>query len=211
MSVLLIVSHHAETGYNPADPNSQRGNFAAAIEAGRVRPVWDWELTRDDFWSASGVITTQHLDQIAMLDWRAELLDLLARGGRIIFNGHVLRPLLPGLKPFICCGAGRREDLALTPLADHPVFDGVDRHVFQTVKGVAGFYGRGHNPPPPDAVALTGIGATCAPVDWCWKLPEGGAVLCHAGNDWWQTADDKAAMLRFAGNLVAWAEGTLPP
>ena len=35
-------------------------------------------------------------------------------------------------------------------LAPHPIFDGVDPDDLTLRKGVAGFFARGHHPPPPD-------------------------------------------------------------
>jgi hypothetical protein len=148
-----------------------------------------------------------HLDQIRAETWRPALERLLDRGGRIFVNGHVARPFVDGLAPFVLSGRGQ-VDLAQTVLADHPVFAGVDRATFQRRRGVAGFYGRGHNPMPAGATALTGVGRDRAPLDWVWRRPAGGAVFSHAGNDLWGNTEDAATNARLADNVIAWVAGS---
>ena len=70
---------------------------------------------------------------------------------------------------------------------------------------MAGFYGRGHNPPLPGATHLTGIGPDRLPVDWEWLLPGGGGLFVHSGNDIWGTSDDAAANALVAERIVAWS------
>ncbi len=205
--VLLIRSHHPEPGFDPVSRSGERGDFAVDLERGTLRAVWDWELTADDLIQASGIITTIHLDQIRMMAFAPAIAAFLAKGGRWVLNGHVMRPLAPGLETFRPVKSKGRTAFALTRLAEYAVFDGVDRDAFQTMRGVAGFYGRGCNPLPDGATALTGVGPDRLPVDWIWRRRDGGEILSHAGNDWWATSTDKAGMTRFAANLVSWASG----
>lgn len=196
MTILLIRSHF---GGVPK-------GFADAAAAGRLAMPWEWDVTPALLSTARGVITTMHLDQIRAETWRADLDALLDRGGRIWINGHVARPFVTGLKPFVLAGRGR-ADLLQTVLADHPVFDGIDRAAFQARRGVAGFYGRGHNPMPEGAVALTGVGAARVPLDWEWHRPGGGVVFSHAGNDIWGNSDDSAVTARLVAAVLAWTAG----
>jgi hypothetical protein len=205
--ILFIRSHHAEPQYDPFCSEGERGDFVAYVESGALRAVWEWELTPADLAGASGLITTIGLDQIRMMDFTGNLAAFLARGGRWLFNGHVARPLVSGLEPFRPALGHGIARFVQTVLADHPVFAGIDRSIFQSVRGVAGFYGRGCNPMPEGATALTGVGPDILPIDWHWRVPGGGEILVHAGNDWWGTSTDKPAMNRFVGNLVAWVGG----
>lgn len=191
---LLIHSHHGGLPRAVAD-------LAAA---GRLAVVAEWDVTPAVLGATAGVITTMHLDQIRAETWRADLDALLDRGGRVFLNGHVARPFVSGLKPFALAGRSQ-ADLVQMVLADHPVFDGVDRAAFQRRRGVAGFYGRGHNPMPQGATALTGIGRDRAPLDWVWQRPGGGAVFSHAGNDLWGNTEDAAVTDRLVRNVVGWA------
>jgi hypothetical protein len=205
--VLLIQSHQSEVGFDPLSPAAERGDFSAAAAGGLLRAIHDWDVTPAHIASARGIIVTMYLDQIRMMDLAAAWETFLDAGGRLVLNGHVMRPYIRGLASFVTSGSGRRIDFELTVLADHPVFTGIDRAQFQSVRGVAGFYGRGCNPLPAGASALTGVGPDKLPVDWHWRRPGGGEILAHAGNDWWGTSSDKPAMNRFAANLVAWASG----
>lgn len=177
--------------------------LAELANAHRIVTAWEWDVTPALLRAAAGVITTLHLDQIRAETWRADLDALLDRGGRVFLNGHVARPFVTGLAPFVLSGR-EQGDLTQTVLADHPVFAGVDRAGFQRRRGVAGFYGRGHNPMPAGALALTGVGPALAPLDWVWQRPEGGMVFSHAGNDLWGNTDDDAVTARLVRNIVGW-------
>jgi len=133
----------------------------------------------------------------------------LDRGGRWIYNGHILRPILPELSTYIPMRQPKRSDLDQTRLFDHPVFAGVEQKKLETNRGVAGFYGRGHNPPPQNAVVINVFGAAAVPVDWIWKRPDGGELLSHAGNDFWGCGDDEDVKQQLADSTVCWLSGTL--
>jgi hypothetical protein len=145
-----------------------------------------------------------HADQILLLEHASSLDGLLARGGRILVNGHPLRPFVAGVSGFVPSGQGRLADLTLTPLADHALFEGIPREAFQARRGVAGFYGRGHAPPPTGALPVTGVGPERAPLDWEWRHPSGGRLFCHAGNDLWTTLDCPALTRRLVRNICGW-------
>ena len=181
-----------------------------ALALGHLRIRHQVDLTEADIRGASGLITSAALDQVDFAERRPLLEEFLARGGRIVFNGHLLRPFAEGLQPYIPLPSQRRADLELERLAPHPVFAGIPVTVQQTQRGVAGFYGRGHNPPPAGALALTGIGPERRPVDWEWLLPPSGqgargGLFVHAGNDIWGTTDDPLVDALIAERLVAWS------
>ncbi|QKV18653.1 hypothetical protein [Oricola thermophila] len=178
--------------------------FDGAEGAGRVRPIRQDRLAPDVILAASGLIVTTSVDQIDLLRKGDAIEGFLDRGGRMVINGHVLRPYVRDLRPFVPLEAPHRPDFALTRLADHPVFEGIPARALETNRGVAGFYGRGHNPPPEGAVALTGIGPDRLPVDWTWRRPAGGALFVHSGNDLWGVGDDPAIKRRIAERLVDW-------
>jgi len=199
MSVLFVQSHSGSPG----------AVFEQAAAAGDLLVVRERELTPAHFDAAGGLITTIHLDQIGWLDHAVPVQRLLARGGRWVFNGHVLRPFLPGLAVYMPIIAPRRDDFALTRLADHPVFAGIDQQQLAKNRGVAGFYGRGHNPLPVGGMAINGIGPNRLPIDWEWSPPEGGQILVHAGNEFWGCGDDASLKTRLAERAIAWAGGRL--
>lgn len=196
--------------YIVSDDGPPPAPLAPALALGHLRARRQVGLTADDIRGARGLIASAALDQVDFAQRRALLEEFLAGGGRIVFNGHLLRPFAEGLQPYIPLPSQRRADLELERLAPHAVFAGIPVAVQQTQRGVAGFYGRGHNPPPPGAQALTGIGPERRPVDWEWLLPPDGrgargGLFVHAGNDIWGTTDDPRVDALIAERLVAWS------
>lgn len=199
MSVLIVQSHYGVEG----------SPYEAAVASGRAVLVRERDLTRNHFDAAKGLITTTHLDQIGFMAWREATQALLARGGCWFFNGHILRELVPGLQSYIPLKRPRRADYVLTRLFEHPIFAGIDQRDLEENKGVAGFYGRGHNPLPKGAVAVNGIGPDLLPIDWDWPLPGGGRMFSHAGNDLGGMGSTMGHNAVLTDRILAWTEGAL--
>lgn len=178
--------------------------FAAAMAQGKIRPVRQDRLSAGEIAGAAGLIACVGLDQVGMMEHRQAVEAMLDAGGGTVFCGHVLRPFVDRLELFVPLTGNRRSDYVLTRLADHPVFAGIDAKTLEANRGVAGFYGRGHNPPPSGATVLTGLGPDLAPVDWVWHRPAGGALFVHSGNDLWGVGDDPAVKAQIAHRLVSW-------
>lgn len=203
MSILLIQSHYQDPFTLSAPP------FAEATAQGKLITVRETELTEAHFAAASGLITTIHLDQIDFLKYASVVTSFLDRGGRWIFNGHILRPILPELGAYIPIPQPKRADFVQIRRFNHPVFAGIDQRNLETNRGVAGFYGRGHNPMPAGAVAINTLGPAAVPVDWIWARPAGGEILSHAGNEFWGCGDDPEITKQLAGRAIAWLAGEL--
>ena len=183
--------------------------FESALERGSALVVRERTLSAEHFAGACGLITTMHLDQNGFMDHRDAMQDLLARGGRWFFNGHILRPLLPGLRIYQPIPNAKRADLIMKRLFDHPIFANVEQEDLEETKGVAGFYGRGCNPLPDGAVAVNGLGPDLLPVDWEWVLPSGGRIFSHAGNDLAGMGAANGIDKILMDRIVAWTRGDL--
>lgn len=146
-----------------------------------------------------------HLDQIYLGEIAGHVEDFLDGGGTLVFNGHVARPMLPELRPFVPLPRIDLVHLEVHRLTPHPVFEGVDPRDLTFQRGVAGFYARGHNPPPDGAVPLNGLGPDRAPCDWLYERPRGGRILVHSGNDLWMYAGVASTASRIVPQLCAWA------
>lgn len=199
MTVLLIQSH-----YGPAPEG-----YAEAAAAGRLRIVRERELTASDLAAATGLITTTHLDQLGWMAHVDATQALLDRGGRWFFNGHMLRTFVEGLARYVPLTAPKRADYVLTRLFDHPIFAGIDQRTLEENKGVAGFYGRGHNPLPAGGIAVNGIGPQNRPIDWSWARPAGGHIFSHAGNDLGGMGGDTGNGALLTQRIIAWTAGEL--
>lgn len=191
--------------YIESDDGPIPAQLAPHVESGRLRVVRQVDLMPSDINAACGLITTAYLDQIDFSARRNTIAAFLGRGGRIVFNGHVVRPFIDSMRPFVPLARQSRHDLAIERLAPHPVFAGIPATAHAAQKGVAGFYGRGHNPPLVGATLLTGIGPDSLPVDWEWLLPGGGGLFVHSGNDIWAVSDDAGVNAAVAERVVAWS------
>ncbi len=198
MSVLFVQSH------NGPIPRAMVG----PVGRGRIAIVEDTALSDEAIAASTGIITTMHLDQVGFAARAKALAAFFAQGGRLFFNGHVLKPFVEGLEVYRPLMSRKLADFQLMRLAPHPVFGDLDPADMAVRKGVAGFYGRGHNPMPKGARALTGLGPLKQPVDWEWALPGGGKMFCHAGNDLWSMAPEGSdGAGAFAGRIVDWTTG----
>lgn len=164
-----------------------------------------YALHETDLTGVRAILLPAHLDQIYLGEIAPVIAAFLDRGGRLVFNGHVARPMLPELRSFVPLASRRLDDLRITRLNDHPVFDGVAADELTFRRGVAGFYARGHNPPPDGAVPLNGVGPDRVPCDWVYSRPLGGEILMHAGNDLWMYVDATDTTGRIIPQLMAWA------
>jgi hypothetical protein len=196
MSVLFIHSH-----FGPA-PAGYAGDE-------RITVIRETELTEGHFAVARGIITTTHLDQVGWLNHMPAVMLLLDRGGSWFFNGHVLRRFLPGLDLYRPLEKPKRADFAMARLTEHPIFAGIEQKSLEENRGVAGFYGRGHNPLPAGGVAVNGIGPDRLPIDWEWERPEGGRVFSHAGNDLGGPGGESGRAALLTGRVIAWANGEI--
>lgn len=152
----------------------------------------------------AAVLLPIHVDQRLLAGQREELEAYLEGGGTIVINGHVAHPFLAALRPFVPLDKPGLPDLRVVEVTPHPIFEGVDRHDITYRRGVAGFYGRGHNPPPAGATILNGLRSADCPVDWTCRWPGGGRVLMHSGNNMWMYLNEKTSAARIPRQLVDW-------
>lgn len=196
MSTLYIHSHFGDAPLGYASDS-------------RVVIVRERDLKTDHFAVARGVITSTHLDQIGWLAHAPALTAMLNRGGNWFFNGHILRPAIDGLAMYVPLKKPRRADLNLTRLFEHPIYAGIDQKSLEENKGVAGFYGRGHNPLPENGIAVNGIGPENLPIDWVWDRPQGGRMFSHAGNDMGGMGGETGNGALLTKRIIAWCEGEI--
>lgn len=163
-----------------------------------------YELSEIHLQDYAGLILSMHVDQ----RWIASQTDLLenylAGGGAIAFNGHIAYPFLPELRPFVPMKIEHVSDLAVEPQQTHPVFAGLDPARMNCRRGVAGFWGRGFNPPPEGAVVLQTLRHGTVPVDWVYYPAGGGRLFIHSGNDLWTNFERPDDNIRVAHQLVTW-------
>lgn len=149
-----------------------------------------------------------HADQLFLQRHRADIDAYLDRGGTLVVNGHVAHPFARELTRYVPVENARMPDYEMVMLAAHPVFAGVDAHDLTFRRGVSGFYGRGSNPPPPGALALTALRTSGAIIDWVHERPEGGRIFMHSGNSIWMYQDEPdTSAARIVPQLIDWVLG----
>ncbi len=170
----------------------------------RVDAIAMQELDRVDLGRYRGLLIGLHADQILLQARRAQLEGFLAGGGTIVFCGHVAHPFLAELRQFEPMAGYRLDDLRVTLERPHPVWAGVDAEHLTFRRGVAGFYGRGHNPPPPGAAVINTLGPQRRPVDFVCRPAAGGTLLVHAGADLWGYLEADSSASRMGPQLLDW-------
>jgi hypothetical protein len=145
-----------------------------------------------------------HIDQRLFARAQCWIESFLDQGGTLVFSGPLAHPFLPDLRPFVPLPRRGLSDLRVETRGDHPIHAGIDPLDLTLRRGVAGFHGRGANPPPPDATVLAMVGGD-HPLTWLWHRPGGGRLFMHAGNNPWMFWQDDSSAARLAPQLLAWA------
>jgi hypothetical protein len=172
-----------------------------------IDEIEHYALETADLSAYRALLVPAHLDQRFFGMLAGKVSAFLDGGGTLVFNGHVAWPMLPEFAPFEVLPQVTLETLEVHRITGHPVFEGVDPRELTYRRGVAGFYARGHNPPPEGAIALNGLGPERVPCDWLYHRPAGGRILMHAGNDLWMYAGAADTTARIVPQLCRWAAG----
>jgi hypothetical protein len=197
----------------PPDQRLQHG--------GRVERIDLYRLDDTDLTGRPGVILGISADQRYLASQRDRLEGWLGAGGRLLINGHPVAPFLKGLPQWRKLHFHGVDDIWLTALDRHPIWDGLDRrdillrtgvpgpHSFEELLkiGVGGFYARSYMVGlPDDALQITGIGPGRLPVDVSYRLGA-GEVIVHAGNDLIGFDTPGTTAEGLAGRVLTYLEG----
>jgi hypothetical protein len=181
----------AEFVMRPVEPSERLDRHGRVVRADL------YELEAADLAQFSGVMLGISADQRYLASHRATLENWVRSGGKLLVNGHPVVPFIAGLPQWRKLHFHGVDDIWLTALESHPVWEGIDRrdillrtgvpgnHTFDDLLriGVGGFYARSYMVGlPPEARSITGIGPGKLPVDVSYRLGA-GEVIVHAGND----------------------------
>lgn len=166
-----------------------------------------YALEDTDLSAYRALLIPAHADQRYLMTRREQLDAYVQSGGAVVVNGHVAYPFMQWLTPFVPGTGAGIAGLQVHRATPHPVFDGVDREHLTFRRGVAGFYARGGNPAPATATVLNTLGPDAQAIDWLLRLPGGGRLLMHSGNDLWMYAGSADSAGRIVPQLFAWLRG----
>jgi hypothetical protein len=197
---LLLDCEQTEGGVNIL---MKRPDLGSRLDVALLYDLERVELTR-----YSGLLIGLHADQRYLAVRRDQILDYLRAGGTVVFCGHVAYSFLPDLEPYRPIPNYKVADLEVCRSEDHPVWRGVDVNDLTWRRGVAGFYGRGFNPPPAGARIIHTLGPQAYPVDFEYASEGKGRILVHAGADLWGYLDGSSTAARIGPQLLDWVSGT---
>lgn len=128
------------------------------------------------------LMITGNVDQELLYRERAVIRDFLDSGKVVVFSGHLLHPWLPGAGTFVPKEIRSFRDYEIRIVKPHPIFEGVEAEDLTLRRGVAGFFARGHNPPPEGAEVLLEL-ADGEPIVYVDRRSTNGIILAHSGYD----------------------------
>lgn len=180
-------------------PRHDRWPALADVEVVDTYGLCDVDLDRFSALLVSGMV-----DQEFLWQRRDVVASFLDRGRVVVFCGQLFRRWLPGCEPFVPTVIRGFGDYVVHLGQPHPVFAGVDTAELTFRRGVAGFFARGHHPPPPGASVLATL-AGGQPITWIDEATTAGSVFVHAGADLlgYRASDGSAA--RLVPQLLGWA------
>jgi hypothetical protein len=181
-------------------------SFDAVSLSGRVEVIDMYELAARDFAVHRALLLNGSCDQMELQRLQGRLFAYLLAGGVIVFCGHVAHPFLPMLQRFVPMASRKPRDLEVRLDGSHAIYSGVADRDVTFRRGVAGFFGRGANPPPEQARITARIDEGRVPVDW--ELPVGAGILyVHAAIDFWSlVAPEDGTAARIPANLLGWID-----
>ncbi|MCW5721434.1 MAG: hypothetical protein KIS86_09855 [Devosia sp.] len=144
-----------------------------------------YDTDRLDWTGYDAVLLSMSADQVHLGEISGKLAAYLDAGGTLLINGHVARPFLPELRRYEPMAKRGLNELTIHRESAHPLFEGISAASLTLRKGVAGFYGRGSNPPPEGALVIHSVGPDHVAVDWLYERPQGGRIFVHSGVELW--------------------------
>ncbi|MGQ0631054.1 MAG: hypothetical protein ACT4P1_08415 [Sporichthyaceae bacterium] len=165
-----------------------------------------YDLTEADLSRYAVLVVPSMVDQEYLARRREVIEDFLDGGGVLLFGGQIDRDWLPGASEFVALDrATRRDRYRVAELAPHPIFDGICPDDLTYRRGVAGFFARGHHPPPAGAEVLSRL-VGGEPATYLDRVSTRGTIVVQANGDllgYGGQADSTAA--RLPGQFLTWA------
>lgn len=153
-----------------------------SVHAARVDTIDCYALADTDLAQYAGLIVPRSVDQEHLARHRDIIGEYLQGGGVVVFGGHLHRNWLPGASMFVPVSEPSRRAYQVEYIAEHPVFAGLTPDDLTLRRGVAGFFARGHHPPPEGAEILIRL-TDGVPATYVDRVSTNGTILVHATSD----------------------------
>lgn len=161
------------------------------------------ELTTTDLAPFDAIVIEGMVDQEHLHRHRQIVERYLEHEGIIVFSGQLFRPWLPGCGTFVPKTIRSRHDYTISIALPHPIFAGVTSDDLTRRKGVAGFFARGHHPPPPGAEILLALPGG-EPAVYIDRHTTNGTIIAHSGHALLGWADDDTTGANIDRQLFDW-------
>ncbi len=170
-----------------------------------------YDIGQLDLQSFGALFVAGMVDQEHLWHQRDVIASFLSLGRTVVFCGQLFRRWLPGCEPFTPAPIQTFADYTVHLAEPHPIFAGVDPADLTYRRGVAGFFARGHHPPPRGASVLATLNEG-QPITWVDQRSTDGTVVVHAGADLLGYGPGDGTAARLVPQLLAWArrEGNQP-
>lgn len=204
------TSSTAPVGYVDPDDGFTRRFVAGEFFERHLERIDTYDLPDTDLSRFAGVVVSSQVDQELLYRHRDHVRTFLDAGGVVAFSGHLSREWLPGVGTFEPKDVTGHDDYRVVEARPHPVFAGVEMAALTYQRGVAGFFARGHNPPPEGATVLLRL-ADGEPVVFVDRETTDGTQFVHSGNDLIGFGRRDSTAARVPEQLVDWirAESTV--
>ncbi|MEX2658537.1 MAG: hypothetical protein WD232_02480 [Acidimicrobiales bacterium] len=157
-------------------------DIRSAESTDRAHRLDCYDLADVDLSQYAGLLVPPSVDQEHLLRHRDLIRSYLDAGGVVVFGGHLHRRWLPSASTFVPLSPPSLGAYRVADVADHPVFAGVEPDDLTFRRGVAGFFARGHHPPPDGAEILVRL-ARGEPVTYVDRSSTAGTILVQATCD----------------------------
>jgi hypothetical protein len=168
-----------------------------------IKVIDVYELEKIDLTRFSGLVIPGTIDQEFLYLKRHIIRKFLDNKKVIVFNGHLFRRWLPNTANFVPKKIKSFKDYYVRIIKDHPIFEGVSENDLIFRKGVAGFFARGHHPPPTGSEILIAFN-TGEPILYIDRESTLGTILIHSGNDLLGYATEDNSSKRITYQLIKW-------
>lgn len=187
------------------DIRSSRSTLEKGELGHRVDLVDCYLLAQTELSRFAVVVVPAMIDQEHLAANRSVIRAYLDGGGVLIFGGQIHRDWLPGASAFEAISPPSLQAYRVTEIAQHPIFEGVEPDDLTFRRGVAGFFARGHHPPPDRAEVLVRLSGG-QPVTYVDRFSTAGTILVQSNADLFGYAvEDTSTAARIPQQLIDWA------
>jgi hypothetical protein len=169
----IVFLHTTTSRFGHSDHDAVRAH---------VEPLDMYELPDADLSAYRAMIIPGGVDQELLFRERDTVRGFLDAGRVLLFSGQLVRPWLPGIGLFVPREIRSHRDYAVKIAGPHPIFANVREEDLTMRQGLAGFFARGHNPPPEGVEVLLELPGS-EPIAYIDRVSTGGTMLIHSGGD----------------------------